>query len=112
MSGIVNDDILQSYERGAYEYERMEESIGAISGESNAYQLNDTIAMDRDARTDCRTTRRVVVETTSTSVEYYAWRGMAGYSYKGRVNGGNKIRRRGAATGRRTTRRVRRNAQE
>ena len=52
MSGIVNDDILQSYERGAYEYERMEESIGAISGESNAYQLNDTIALERDARTE------------------------------------------------------------
>ena len=96
----------------AHDHERLEESMGVISGEKDIGQLNDTIAMDRDARTDCRTTRRVVVETTSTSVEYYAWRGMAGYSYKGRVNGGNKIRRRGAPTGRRTTRRVRRNAQE
>ena len=69
MSGIVNDDILQSYERGSYEDERMEEGMGAISRESDAGQLNDTIAMDTDTRTDCRTTRRVLVETTSTSVE-------------------------------------------
>ena len=69
MSGIANDDILQSNERGAYKDEQIEEGMGAISRESDAGQLNDTIAMDRDARTDGRTTRRVVVETTSTSVE-------------------------------------------
>ena len=52
MSGIANDDMLQSDEHGAYKDEQMEEGMGAISGESNAYQLNDTIALERDARTE------------------------------------------------------------
>ena len=69
MSGGARDDILQSDEHGAYKDERIEEGMGAISRESDAGQLNDTIAMDRDARTDGRTTCCVVVETTSTSVE-------------------------------------------
>ena len=60
---------VRSAGRGPHDDERKEESMGAISGESDAGQLNDTIAMDRDARTDCRTSRRVVVETTSPSVE-------------------------------------------
>ena len=69
MSGIANDDMLQSDKNGAYKDERIKEGMGAISSESDAGQLKATIAMDRDARTDYRTTRRVVVETTSTSVE-------------------------------------------
>ena len=103
---------VRSAGRRAHDDERLEDSMGVISGESDAGQLNDTIAMDRDSRKECRTTCCVVVETTSTSVECQAWRGVAGYSYKGHVNRGNNIRRRGAPTSRRTTCRVRRNAQE
>ncbi len=39
--------------RGLYDDGRMEGSMGAISGDSDASQLDDTIAKERDARTRC-----------------------------------------------------------
>ena len=37
---------LQSDECGVYDDERLEESMDAVSGESDAYQFNDTIALE------------------------------------------------------------------
>ena len=50
--------------RGAYNDERMMESMG-VSEETDADQSNDTNAMDRHARIEGRTTRRAVAEITT-----------------------------------------------
>ena len=41
---------VRSAGRRAHDDERLEESMGVISGEKDIGQLNDTIAMDRDGQ--------------------------------------------------------------